>query len=139
VFIADELPDDPRKSPVGVVAAAGGPKHQSDPSSGAWCGELRKRDPAARRLDGHGTLRYQRHFQSTRHALHCGSQRRPPSSSGASPYRRSTDARTVWSPTSTLCESGVDREAVLEALKVAAIGSGVAQAIMTAETLSAVG
>jgi alkyl hydroperoxide reductase subunit D len=39
----------------------------------------------------------------------------------------------------TLCESGVDREAVLEALKVAAIVSVVAQAIMTAETLSAVG
>jgi alkyl hydroperoxide reductase subunit D len=39
----------------------------------------------------------------------------------------------------TLRESGIDREAVLEALKVAAIVSGVAQAIMTAETLSAVG
>jgi alkyl hydroperoxide reductase subunit D len=39
----------------------------------------------------------------------------------------------------TLRESGIDREVVLEALKVAAIVSGVAQAIMTAETLSAVG
>jgi alkyl hydroperoxide reductase subunit D len=39
----------------------------------------------------------------------------------------------------TLRESGIDREAVLEALKVAAIVSGVAQAIATAETLSAVG
>jgi lipoyl-dependent peroxiredoxin subunit D len=36
-------------------------------------------------------------------------------------------------------ESGIDREVVLEALKVAAIVSGVAQAMMTAETLSAVG
>jgi alkyl hydroperoxide reductase subunit D len=39
----------------------------------------------------------------------------------------------------TLRESGIDREVVLEALKVAAIVSGVAQAMMTAETLSAVG
>jgi lipoyl-dependent peroxiredoxin subunit D len=36
-------------------------------------------------------------------------------------------------------ESGIDREVVLEALKVAAIVSGVAQAMMTVETLSAVG
>ncbi|OBK25647.1 alkyl hydroperoxide reductase [Mycobacterium asiaticum] len=39
----------------------------------------------------------------------------------------------------TLRESGVEREAVFEALKVAAIVSGVAQAISTADTLAAVG
>src|SRR6202451_4398777 len=39
----------------------------------------------------------------------------------------------------TLREAGVDREAVLEALKVASIVAGVAQAITTAETLAAVG
>jgi alkyl hydroperoxide reductase subunit D len=39
----------------------------------------------------------------------------------------------------TLREAGIGREAVLEALKVAAIVSGVAQAITTAETLAAVG
>ncbi|OBK10325.1 alkyl hydroperoxide reductase [Mycobacterium asiaticum] len=39
----------------------------------------------------------------------------------------------------TLRESGVGREAVLEALKVAAIVSGVAQAITTADTLATVG
>src|ERR1700752_407991 len=39
----------------------------------------------------------------------------------------------------TLREAGVDREAILEALKVAAIVSGVAQAIPTAETLAAAG
>ncbi|GAB7146501.1 alkyl hydroperoxide reductase [Mycobacterium riyadhense] len=39
----------------------------------------------------------------------------------------------------TLREAGVGREAVLEALKVAAIVSGVAQAIATAQTLEAVG
>lgn len=38
-----------------------------------------------------------------------------------------------------LREAGVDREAVLEALKAAAIISGVAQAITTAHTLAAVG
>ncbi|BDB42530.1 MULTISPECIES: alkyl hydroperoxide reductase [Mycobacterium] len=39
----------------------------------------------------------------------------------------------------TLREVGVSREEVLEALKVAAIVAGVAQAIVTAETLAAVG
>ena len=39
----------------------------------------------------------------------------------------------------TLRESGVDREAILEALKVAAIVSGVAQAITTAQTLATAG
>lgn len=39
----------------------------------------------------------------------------------------------------TLREAGMSREAVLEALKAAAIVSGVAQAIATAETLAAVG
>ncbi|QNI07129.1 alkyl hydroperoxide reductase [Mycobacterium kubicae] len=39
----------------------------------------------------------------------------------------------------TLREAGVDREAVLEALKVAAIVAGVAQAITAAQTLTAVG
>lgn len=39
----------------------------------------------------------------------------------------------------TLRESGVSREAILEALKVAAIVSGVAQAISVAQTLAAVG
>ena len=39
----------------------------------------------------------------------------------------------------TLREADVSREAVLEALKVAAIVSGVAQAITTAQTLAAVG
>jgi len=39
----------------------------------------------------------------------------------------------------TLREAGVTREAVLEALKVAAIVSGVAQAITTSQTLAAVG
>lgn len=39
----------------------------------------------------------------------------------------------------TLRESGVSREAILEALKVAAIVSGVAQAISAAQTLAAVG
>jgi alkyl hydroperoxide reductase subunit D len=39
----------------------------------------------------------------------------------------------------TLREAGIGREAVLEALKVAAIVSGVAQAITTAQTLAAVG
>ena len=39
----------------------------------------------------------------------------------------------------TLREAGVSREAVLEALKVAAIVSGVAQAITTAQTLATVG
>jgi lipoyl-dependent peroxiredoxin subunit D len=38
-----------------------------------------------------------------------------------------------------LREAGVEREAVLEALKVAAIVSGVAQAITTAQTLAAAG
>src|SRR5580700_5823964 len=38
-----------------------------------------------------------------------------------------------------LREAGIDREAVLEALKVASIVAGVAQAISTAETLAAVG
>jgi alkyl hydroperoxide reductase subunit D len=39
----------------------------------------------------------------------------------------------------TLREAGVDREAVLEALKAAAIVAGVAQAITAAETLATVG
>lgn len=39
----------------------------------------------------------------------------------------------------TLREAGVSREEVLEALKVAAIVAGVAQAIATADTLAAVG
>jgi alkyl hydroperoxide reductase subunit D len=39
----------------------------------------------------------------------------------------------------TLREAGVSREAVLEALRVASIISGVAQAITTAQTLTAVG
>jgi alkyl hydroperoxide reductase subunit D len=39
----------------------------------------------------------------------------------------------------TLRESGVEREAIFEALKVAAIVAGVAQAITTAQTLAAVG
>ncbi|OBJ48941.1 alkyl hydroperoxide reductase [Mycobacterium sp. 1423905.2] len=39
----------------------------------------------------------------------------------------------------TLREAGVDREAVLEALKAAAIVAGVAQAVTTAQTLTAVG
>jgi lipoyl-dependent peroxiredoxin subunit D len=39
----------------------------------------------------------------------------------------------------TLRQAGVDREAVLEALKAAAIVSGVAQAITAAETLATVG
>ena len=39
----------------------------------------------------------------------------------------------------TLREAGVDREAILEALKVAAIVSGVAQAITTAQILAAAG
>jgi lipoyl-dependent peroxiredoxin subunit D len=39
----------------------------------------------------------------------------------------------------TLREAGVSREAIHEALKVAAIVSGVAQAIMTSETLAGVG
>jgi lipoyl-dependent peroxiredoxin subunit D len=38
----------------------------------------------------------------------------------------------------TLRESGVDRESVLEALKVAAIVSGVAQAVIASQTLAAV-
>jgi lipoyl-dependent peroxiredoxin subunit D len=38
----------------------------------------------------------------------------------------------------TLRESGVDRESVLEALKVAAIVSGVAQAVVASQTLAAV-
>jgi alkyl hydroperoxide reductase subunit D len=38
-----------------------------------------------------------------------------------------------------LSEANVDREAILEALKVAAIVSGVAQAITTAQTLAAAG
>jgi len=39
----------------------------------------------------------------------------------------------------TLREAGMSREGVLEALKTAAIVSGVAQAITAAETLTAVG
>lgn len=39
----------------------------------------------------------------------------------------------------TLRDAGVDREAILEALKAAAIVAGVAQAITTAETLAATG
>ncbi|MGH3970360.1 MAG: alkyl hydroperoxide reductase [Mycobacterium sp.] len=39
----------------------------------------------------------------------------------------------------TLRESGVDREAIFEALKAAAIVAGVAQAITTAQTLAATG
>jgi lipoyl-dependent peroxiredoxin subunit D len=39
----------------------------------------------------------------------------------------------------TLREAGVDRESILEALKAAAIVSGVAQAIVTSQTLAAVG
>jgi alkyl hydroperoxide reductase subunit D len=39
----------------------------------------------------------------------------------------------------TLREAGVDREAILEALKAAAIVAGVAQAISTAQTLAATG
>jgi alkyl hydroperoxide reductase subunit D len=39
----------------------------------------------------------------------------------------------------TLREAGMSREAVQEALKVAAIVSGVAQAIIAAETLAGVG
>ena len=39
----------------------------------------------------------------------------------------------------TLREAGVDRDAILEALKVAAIVSGVAQATVAAETLASVG
>ena len=39
----------------------------------------------------------------------------------------------------TLREAGVDREAILEALKVAAIVAGVAQAITAAQTLAAAG
>jgi lipoyl-dependent peroxiredoxin subunit D len=39
----------------------------------------------------------------------------------------------------TLREAGVDREAILEALKVAAIVTGVAQAISIAQTLAAAG
>jgi alkyl hydroperoxide reductase subunit D len=39
----------------------------------------------------------------------------------------------------TLREAGVDREAILEALKVAAVVSGVAQAVVAAETLAGVG
>jgi alkyl hydroperoxide reductase subunit D len=39
----------------------------------------------------------------------------------------------------TLREAGIDREAILEALKVAAIVAGVAQAISTAQTLAAAG
>ena len=39
----------------------------------------------------------------------------------------------------TLREAGVEREAILEALKVAAIVTGVAQAITTAQTLAAAG
>jgi alkyl hydroperoxide reductase subunit D len=39
----------------------------------------------------------------------------------------------------TLREAGVDREAIFEALKAAAIVSGVAQAISTAQTLAATG
>ena len=39
----------------------------------------------------------------------------------------------------TLREAGVDREAVLEALKAASIVSGVAQAIVASQTLAAVG
>jgi alkyl hydroperoxide reductase subunit D len=39
----------------------------------------------------------------------------------------------------TLREAGVDREAILEALKAAAIVAGVAQAITSAEALAAVG
>jgi alkyl hydroperoxide reductase subunit D len=39
----------------------------------------------------------------------------------------------------TLREAGVEREAIFEALKVAAIVAGVAQAITTAQTLAAVG
>jgi lipoyl-dependent peroxiredoxin subunit D len=39
----------------------------------------------------------------------------------------------------TLREAGVDREAILEALKAAAIVSGVAQAITTAQTLATAG
>ena len=38
-----------------------------------------------------------------------------------------------------LREAGVDREAILEALKVAAIVSGVAQAVIAAQTLAAAG
>jgi alkyl hydroperoxide reductase subunit D len=38
-----------------------------------------------------------------------------------------------------LREAGVDREAILEALKVAAIVTGVAQAITTAQTLATAG
>jgi len=39
----------------------------------------------------------------------------------------------------TLREAGVSREGVLEALKAAAIISGVAQAIIASQTLAAVG
>jgi alkyl hydroperoxide reductase subunit D len=39
----------------------------------------------------------------------------------------------------TLREAGVDREVVLEALKIAAIVAGVAQAISTAQTLAGAG
>jgi alkyl hydroperoxide reductase subunit D len=39
----------------------------------------------------------------------------------------------------TLREAGIDREAILEALKAAAILAGVAQAITTAQTLAATG
>jgi alkyl hydroperoxide reductase subunit D len=39
----------------------------------------------------------------------------------------------------TLREPGVSREAVLEAVKAAAIVSGVAQAIVASQTLAAVG
>ena len=39
----------------------------------------------------------------------------------------------------TLREAGISRESVLEALKAAAIISGVAQAIVTSQTLATVG
>jgi len=39
----------------------------------------------------------------------------------------------------TLREAGVDRESIFEALKVAAIVSGVAQAMVASQTLATVG
>ena len=45
---------------------------------GRGAANSRQAEPAARGLDGRGSLRNQRHSQAARHALHRGRQRRRP-------------------------------------------------------------
>ena len=61
--------------------------------------------------------------------------------STSKPYLRIQVTRTqcVAAHERTLREAGVDREAILEALKAAAIVAGVAQAIATAKALATAG